>query len=337
MKKSVCLLLCIVLSAMPLFGCSKEKDTSNLTLNQDTSLSQIQETIHPYIAELMDSLPEAEDPMPDQVIAETEKYTFYRKNQICYLSFRSGDQQIKYCLNNDEKSCVYPHGFSFDSMEELYQWLIAPEIDTVKEIAIRHAFLLDEENGFILPDPYRLYTIETPKGYTVTNVNLSVIGHRISYTNSNHQEFPNVCNFGLEFCNKAMFSRWLTHKYSHKTNACNNVHHHEEYDSENVSYVEWTNDDGSRSRSTYYVLETEDKTLFISEYARIHAPDDPSVTPEHPDRENTSVSTYSNGAYFSIWGYCPRSCDRKQDEDDMKLDLYKKLEVIHYVPTSPKH
>lgn len=321
MKKSIYLLLCIILFTVPLYGCSNE-----------TEPLPTQETIHPYIVELMDSLPDAEDAMPDQVIAETDKYTFYRKNGICYLSFKSGNQQIVDC---PDKECPLSHGFSFDSMEDLYQWLKAPEIDTNKEIAIRHTFLLDDENGFMLPDPYRLYTIETPDGYTVTNVNLGASVHRISFENSNHNDSQNVCSFGLEFCHEAMFPQWLSRLYSHKTNACNNDHKHEEYHSGNVTYVEWVDDDNSRSRNAYYVLETKDKTIFVSEYARIHAPENPSVTPEFPDQEDVGYLTYSNGAYYSLWNHCSRSCDYKQDEDVMQLKLINEFDIIHYVPTTP--
>lgn len=301
MKKAVCILMSFVFLVTAFSGCTKE----------------VEETISPYITDLMDSLPPTES-LPDCLIAETDRYTFSRIDGICYLSFKSGNYQIEYNEHEAGQMTI-----DFKSLDALQQWLKKPIITEKYENIIRKFFTLDGEKGFILPDPDCLYTIE---GYTVNDVSIRSSSYTLSFVKSENNDMQNSSTFYMEFCRENVFRKRLSRHYAHKVNTCNNDHHHDEYQKNNISYVEYTNDLGSRQRFEYYIFQEENKTIFVSEQSCIGDSENPSVSPESPVLRDTNALGYHNGAYFSLWTYCKD----KQTEREAMIDLIQRIEIVHY-------
>ena len=313
MKRGLCILLCTILLCTTLAGC-------------DNRLDSTQETIHPYIAELIDSLPASDAVnLPDQLIAETDQYTFSRMDGICYLSFKSGNYEID--INEKDG---YRTQIQFNSLDELYQWLNAPQITAETETIIRHLFPLDNNHGFILPDPERLYTIEIP-GYTQGSVSLRNNCYQIGFTSQEHLNNDSKCGFFVSFCRKDIFSKWLMNHYRFKLRSKKLADpDFDTYQIDHITYYEMNINPDWRRRFAQYELQIDNRILFIEEHFTIMDANNPSISAESPVLYDVDVLGYENGAYFSLANYCDKECTYGTTE----IDLGKELKIVEYVPQS---
>ena len=306
MKRLVCLLLCFFLSPVLFLGCSKNSSQTNTT-------PIAQKTIHPYITELMTSFPEADwELLPDEILYETDEYIYYREDGICYISFHSGNYKIV-CDRKDA-----PSGSpAFNSMEEKYQWLCAPEISDAHEESIRYWNTLVEEKGFIFQDRDRLYTAELPDEYYLK---ISGIANSLAFQTHERLESGRCGGCYIAVISKDSFISKLTNYYRFQLG---NASYETSYsiDENNATVYEYETDVGTR-RYVQYCVQIDSQTIFIEECRG----------DSHSDRVGSTINElysvdifgYENGLYFEI--------DVFYSDPEPLLELVGKIKIVKYDP-----
>lgn len=304
MARLVYLMMCLLLFTGLLFGCSE-----NIPL--DNTAPEVPETIPPYIMELMDSFPEAERELPDQILYETDEYIYYRENGICYISFRSGNHQIE-CDFKDAPT----YSPVFHSMEEKYQWFCAPEITAAHEASIRYWNTLDEENGFIFQDRDRLYTAEFPDEYDLNRTSLEN-----SLVLQTHERLESGryggCNVAV--VDKDSFASSLSHYYRFQLGNASFLRSYKDpvinadvYEYERNNWL---------CRTVQYCRKTETKTVFIEENYILAKE---FYTSEDYHLSEITVFGYDNGHYFSMSPF--------YSDPELLPELANEIKIIPYTP-----
>lgn len=307
MKRPVCLLLLSALVTAFLFGCSA--DTPNSTVS-----SAPQETADPRILEIMDSLSgiKAETP-EDQLLAETDMLTLSRKNGHCYLNFKSGNHKI--FLDIGEKdSCG--HAVFFDSVEQLHQWLLAPTISKDTEEAIRHCTPLDEANGFLFPDPERIFTLSLPFTYRLERAYLHGEEYALTYVQSPSDRFNGVF---IQTISKDRFTSHLEqyYRFQHGRAAYSTSY---AADKNNAIAYEYETE-VLKLRDVQYRLQTEDMTLFVEEHYLLSR-HDPADSDYH--FANVTIFGCIDGLFFTL--------NRYHSDPQTLIGLLDDLKIVKYVP-----
>ena len=107
-------------------------------------------------------------PLPDTGIYELK----YVLGQY-YLDFDAGNERL--VVESDGCIVVSPKYLECTSVEELYQKLTKCNFTDDELDAIRQHCMLDEENGFIMPNPNKLYSPQLPNGVNITNLKVQHI------------------------------------------------------------------------------------------------------------------------------------------------------------------
>lgn len=216
------------------------------------------------VQDVIDTLPQSDlEPLPDEVLAETDVYTYYRKNGVCYLNFKSGNHRIT--MDIDEKdSC--DHRFTFASMDEAYQWLCHPVFTAHIEEYFRHCWPLDAENGFLMPDPQRLYVCEAPEEYQLESVDFRGVGFALIYKTKELLESRRYGAFVVGSRSSESFTEALKKYYRFDRGTpkqATEISHSIRDD--NASVYEYETYE-LKNRIVHYTLEETTKKVFIEEH-----------------------------------------------------------------------
>ena len=261
MYRFLSILLAVLLLSALLAGCTSE--VPMLPQNHSNSNYVNFDLQNIYVQDILDTLPRNnQEVLPDEILAETDIYTYYRKNGACYLNFKSGNHRIS--LDLDEKdSC--DHRFWFDSMEEAYQWLCSPVFTAHIEEIFRHCWPLDPDNGFLMPDPQRLYVCETPEEYELKSVDFNGWRFTLIYQTKERLKSGRHGAFVISSTSVEGITNWLKKYYrfdqgttTHKIDISHNVgdHNSSVYEYETANW---------KHRYIHYLLEEENRILFYEE------------------------------------------------------------------------
>lgn len=312
MKRTVCLLLCLTLFATFFSGCSKKEEQVSIPQPTEPPIPQ-------YIYDLAESYPEAPpEQLPDKVFADTEVYTLYREDGICYLSFKSGNYKIHYVLDDKESPPYISKVFNSTEeenqclMEEKYQWLCSPVITEDVEQQIRNTFPLDEEKGFIFPDPEQLYILQLPEEYELIQTDLH---DYYAYKSQNRRR--DGC--AMTLITKESFISALAnyHRFEYQEFPFDVTRTDEEdgttiYEYESLGY---------KIRTVLYTMQTENRTLFI-EKEYIDSIESPNVYGYH--FSEVKIFGYDNGKYFRLGVF--------YSDPEPLLELVDKVTIVKYQP-----
>ena len=314
MRKIFSALLPILLLAGLFSGCSSSLPpdfdyTNGAYVSFDLSNVDVQEVI--------DTLPKSDlEILPDEVIAETDMYIYYRTNGNCYLNFKSGNHRI--ILDIDEKdSCG--HRFTFGSIEKAYQWLCAPVFDKQTEEIFRHCWPLDAENGFIMPDPQRLYIFETPEEYLLDSVDFYGDKFSLIYKTKERLASGRYGAFTVGSINGQSFTKKLKNYYRFDFGTPKqNIHISHSIRDDNASVYEYETTVW-KERHVHYLLEDDHRTVFYEE-TYLLAKDSPEE--DYHFAEATVFACekgiyYTMGIHYSDW--------------EPFLEVIPKIELVLYV------
>lgn len=302
MTKRTCILFCILLICASLSGCSHENHSIESTAHKT----------HPYITSLMDSFSQScEEHLPDKLFVETEEYSIYRKSGTCYLSFKSGNQRLSY--ENGCKECV-GHTLLFDSMDELYDWLLSPEFSDKNMSIIQHAFPLDPENGFIIADPENLKTIVLPDEYHIESVGLG--GECCWIVFKTNERLPSGRDGGglLVLNDTKQFEYQLSSFYSFELGE---VAYKAKYDDEINNTTTYEYETGWELRRVQQCLQTEEGSRYIEkEFAK--------GNDDEYHLSSVDIFGYENHTLFTL------SSHYSDDEDLIRINEW--LKITDYIP-----
>ena len=311
MKRTVSLFLCAILFAACLFGCSADDPENTASLPSSHS-------IDPLYSNIIHTLPGAEaNRLENRVISETDSFSFCREDGHCFLKFKSGNHEIS--LNLDEKeSCG--HGIFFDSMDDMYRWLLAPDISTATEEAIRHCFRWDENKGFLLPDPDCLVTLGLPDDYKLEGVSVHRDNYSLIYQTPTPLDSGRRGGIHMQTISEPEFAIYLAQYYRFQHGRQKHDTSYTVADDIKTADVYEYETQVWKHRDIQYILQSEKSTLFVEE---IYV-----MSKDIPDNDyhlsGVTIFGCSDGLYFTLGVY--------YSDPEPLLELIDQLTFIKYTP-----
>lgn len=228
-----------------------------------------------------------------EVLAKTKTHTIRRIDGQCYLDLKGGNETIP----AEENTCIGgTRSLEFDSIEEMFQKLTAEPFTENELTAIRQGFTCTE-HGFIIPDPYKLYSLVLPDAVQVNSIILQSNYH---YFTSETLPNGNIIFGRLGIMSEESFQTLVKKNYIPT-----------EYDT--VTQLETQNavaydtflDNGTKHQ-VLYTLEEDGKTFRIAETYFIYE-DQTSSVGNYPNSIAIYVETSDLFYYLAIDGCAERT------------------------------
>lgn len=201
-----------------------------------------------------------------------------------YIDFGEGNQ--RHYLT--DPCLVYPFGLRFDSVEDLYNSLMTGDFTMQELQVIRARFELDENHGFLLPNPRQLWALDTPEGVSI-EIEIRAYEYLFYIRSANNIPIEEQFTWQLHVLTKSEYDRYMQNRVERDYAATIPI---PEQDA--VAYDEEMSS-GRICRYVQYTREHDGKQLAVEEIYYVSGQELPSAA------SAISVLCHDNGIYYRLY------------------------------------